>query len=523
MARAMDKATTPPEFERRRARAAQYLRMSTERQIYSIDNQRDAIRNYAEVMGYDIVATYEDPGRSGLSILGRPGLKRLIEDIESRRADFETVVVYDVSRWGRFQNTDESASYEYRCQRAGVRIEFCAELFVNDGSIGSDVLKAIKRSMAAEYSRMLSNRVFAGQSRIVKLGFSGGGPAGYGLRRLLVDGSGNPKAILHRDERKGLASDRVVLVAGPENEVSTVRWIFNQFVKKGKTAVEIASALNARGLVTEFGRPWTGACVGTILASEKYVGNIVWNRISHRLLQNRLRNPPSALVRADNVIEPLVPRALFDRAQAIRRARTYLRPDEELLADLTKLLKQRGRLSSPIIDAAPSCHSASIYAHRFGSMNAAYQLIGYDGSANYRKLDIRRRLIQIRQQTIENLMSDIDGVGGSALYDPQTKIMRVNDEFSVAIWTAQYRMNVTGFPRWPFWKRGLIGPEVTILIRMESDNQTVRDFLIAPAHEAQSALHMLKADNGVRLDAFLFASLDPVVEMARREPMPANI
>jgi len=58
---------------------------------------------------------------------------------------------------------------------------------------------------------------------------------------------------------------------------------------------------------------------------------------------------------------------------------------------------------------------------------------------------------------------------------------------------------------------------------MESDNQTVRDFLIAPAHEAQSALHMLKADNGVRLDAFLFASLDPVVEMARREPMPANI
>jgi len=193
-----------------------------------------------------------------------------------------------------------------------------------------------------------------------------------------------------------------------------------------------------------------------------------------------------------------------------------------LLADLTKLLKQRGRLSSPSIDAAPSCHSASIYAHRFGSMNAAYQLIGYDGSANYRKLDIKRRLNQIRQQTIENLMSDIGRVGGSALYDPQTKIMRVNDEFSVAIWIAQYRIIVTGYPRWPFWKRGLIGPDVTILIRMESDNRTVRDFLIAPAHEAQSALRMLKAGNGVRLDAFLFASLDPVVEMARREPMRAN-
>jgi DNA invertase Pin-like site-specific DNA recombinase len=518
----MDKAAVAPDSDRRRARAAQYLRMSTDRQVYSIDNQRDAIRSYAEVMDYEIVATYEDPGRSGLNLWGRPGLRQLIEDIESRRADFETVVVYDVSRWGRFQNTDESASYEYRCQRAGVRIEFCAELFVNDGSIGSDVLKAIKRSMAAEYSRMLSNRVFAGQSRIIKLGFSGGGPAGYGLRRLLVDGSGNPKAMLHRDERKGLASDRVILVPGPKNEISTVRWIFKQFANKGKTEVDIASALNARGLVTELGRPWTRECVSTILASEKYIGNRVWNRISHRLLDNRTRNPPSAFIRADNVIEPIVNRALFDRARAIKKARTYLTPDQELLADLTKLLKERGKLSSPIIDAAPGCRSANIYMHRFGSMRAAYQLIGYDGSANFRKLDISRQLEQIRQQTIESLTSDIGRVGGSALYDPRTKLMRVNEEFSVAIWIAQYRIIVSGYPRWPFWKRGLIGPDVTILIRMESDHQTIRDFLIAPAHEAQSACGRLKAENGVRLNAFLFSSLDPVVKMARREPISAG-
>ncbi|WP_280952546.1 recombinase family protein [Mesorhizobium sp. WSM3859] len=518
----MDKSPTNPHrpAARPRIRAAEYLRMSTERQIYSIDNQRDAIRNYANVMGYDIVATYEDPGRSGLSLVGRPGLRRLLEDVESRRADFETVVVYDVSRWGRFQNTDESATYEYRCQMAGVRIEFCAELFVNDGSIGSDVLKAIKRSMAAEYSRMLSNRVFAGQCRIVALGFSGGGPAGYGFRRLLVDGSGNPKAMLHRNERKGLASDRVILVPGPKEEVLTVRWMFNQFVK-GKTEAEIAAALNARGLVTERGRPWTKACVATILTGEKYIGNSVWNRISHRLLHDRVRNPPSAFVRADNVIEPLVTRALFERAQAIRRARAYLKPDEELLADLKKLLKQRGRLSSPIIDAAPFCHSASIYVHRFGSMKAAYQLIGYDASANYRKLDVSNRLNQIRQQTIDDLMSNIAKAGGFARYDPKTKLMRVNDEFSVAIWIARRRIIVTGYPRWIFWNRGLVGPDVTILIRMKSDHQTVRDFLIAPVHEAQSAPRMLNANNGVRLDAFLFASLDPVVEMARREPISA--
>ncbi|SDA97725.1 recombinase family protein [Mesorhizobium qingshengii] len=58
---------------RPRFRAAQYLRMSKEHQTYSIDNQKDAIRNYADIMGYEIIATYEDAGRSGLKLDGRLG------------------------------------------------------------------------------------------------------------------------------------------------------------------------------------------------------------------------------------------------------------------------------------------------------------------------------------------------------------------------------------------------------------------------------------------------------------------
>lgn len=515
----MDRATTPPDFERRRARAAQYLRMSTERQIYSIDNQRDAIRDYAEVMGYDIVATYEDPGRSGLSLGGRPGLQRLLEDVESRRADFETVVVYDVSRWGRFQNTDESASYEYRCQTAGVRIEFCAELFVNDGSIGSDVLKAIKRSMAAELSRMLSNRVFAGQSRVVRLGFRGGGNAGYGFRRLLVDASGKPKLILHRNERKSLASDRIILVPGPTDEIKVVRRIFNQYVKKGKTEREIASALNWRGLLTDFDRPWTSEAVRTILTSEKYIGNNVWNRVSTRLQHRPVKNPASVFVRADNVFEPLVSRALFDRAQQIRRARACPITDEKLLADLSKLLEERGKLSGAIITAAPGCRSASNYMHRFGSIKAAYKLVGYDSTQNLRDFNIGKLLNQRRQQIIEHLIVEIDRVGGSARYDSKSKLLFINEEFSVAIGISRCRMMPSGYPRWRYRQRRLIGPDVSVLIRMETDHVTVRDYLIASAHEAHRALPMLKADNGARLNTFLFASLDPLLDMARREPV----
>src|SRR5690606_17944726 len=109
--------------------AAEYVRMSTEHQQYSTENQRDVIREYAARRGYHVVQTYADDGRSGLRIEGRDALKRLIEDVQAGAAAFRAILVYDVSRWGRFQDTDESAYYEYVCKRAGIQVIYCAEQF----------------------------------------------------------------------------------------------------------------------------------------------------------------------------------------------------------------------------------------------------------------------------------------------------------------------------------------------------------------------------------------------------------
>ncbi|NIJ38532.1 DNA invertase Pin-like site-specific DNA recombinase [Sphingopyxis panaciterrae] len=87
-------------------RAAQYIRMSTEHQRYSPDNQRIAIAAFAAYRGFEIVRTYEDSGKSGLTLSGRPALKQMLSDVLSGTADFDTILVLDVSRWGRFQNTD---------------------------------------------------------------------------------------------------------------------------------------------------------------------------------------------------------------------------------------------------------------------------------------------------------------------------------------------------------------------------------------------------------------------------------
>ena len=70
------------------ARAAEYVRMSTDHQRYSTENQSDAIRRYAEGRRIEIVKTYADHGKSGLSINGRGALQRLIDDVRAGRADF---------------------------------------------------------------------------------------------------------------------------------------------------------------------------------------------------------------------------------------------------------------------------------------------------------------------------------------------------------------------------------------------------------------------------------------------------
>lgn len=255
--------------------AAEYVRMSTEHQRYSTDNQSAVIRTYAMQRGYDVVRTYADEGKSGLNLGGRAALQKLLADIESGNANYKALLVYDVSRWGRFQDPDEAASYELRCRRAGVAVHYCAEQFENDGSIGSSIIKTVKRAMAGEYSRELSVKVFGGQANLIRLGFRQGGSAGFGLRRILVDEHGNPKATLVRGEHKSIATDRVILVPGPDDEVRIVQEVYQRFVNDRQSEVEIAKVLNARGILSDLGRPWTRGTVHQLLINEKYIGNNV--------------------------------------------------------------------------------------------------------------------------------------------------------------------------------------------------------------------------------------------------------
>src|SRR5882757_2757379 len=189
-------------------RAAQYLRMSSENQSYSTERQQIAILEYARQHGYQIVATYIDAGKSGLSLKGRDSLRQLLSDALAAPRIFDAILVLDVSRWGRFQNPDQAAHYEFLCRQAGVSVIYCAEPFGEDVAPITTIVKHLKRVMAGEYSRELSVKLARAKRQQAQLGFRQGARIIYGFRRLLVDPARNPKQVLNDGERKALDNDK---------------------------------------------------------------------------------------------------------------------------------------------------------------------------------------------------------------------------------------------------------------------------------------------------------------------------
>jgi hypothetical protein len=109
--------------------------------------------------------------------------------------------------------------------------------------------------MTGKYSRELSVKVFAGQCRLIELGFRQGGTAGYGLRQVLVDQSDEIKGPLKFGEHKNLQTDRVILMPGPEEEVAQINQMFRWLIDEDLGFSEIAERLNEAGVVTDLNRP----------------------------------------------------------------------------------------------------------------------------------------------------------------------------------------------------------------------------------------------------------------------------
>jgi len=490
--------------------------MSTEHQQYSTSNQMDAIQEYAKHRGMEIIIEYSDEGKSGLNIQGRDSLARMIKDVQGGAVKFTCILVYDVSRWGRFQDADESAYYEYACRQAGVAVHYCAEQFENDGSPVSTIVKGVKRAMAGEYSRELSSKVFQGACRLIQLGYKQGGAAGFGLRRMLVDQSGQQKATLKIGEQKSLQTDRVVLVPGPEEEVKVVRWMYHSFLTDCKTESEIAALLNAQGTLTDFGRAWTRGTVHQVLTNEKYIGNNVYHRTSFKLKKKHVSNPPDRWIRADGAFQGIIAPELFVKAREIILARSVKLTNEEMLDKLRAVLTQHGRISGILIDEAPDLPSSTAFRHRFGTLVSAYRLVGYDPHIDYEFVEINRKLRRQHPDIVASVVQQLQIRGATAIWDGTTDLLLLNRELRVSIVLCRHTTTSAGLSRWLIRLDAGLKPDITIAVRMDATNEGIRDYYLLPGIDMTWEHLRIAEENGVYLDAYRFETLDYFFGLAER-------
>jgi DNA invertase Pin-like site-specific DNA recombinase len=495
-------------------RAVEYVRMSTEHQQYSTENQRDAIQKYAAQHGISINRTYGDAGKSGLRLSGRDALQQLLAVVQSGEADFGAILVYDVSRWGRFQDADESAYYEYICKRHNIQVHYCAEAFTNDNSPTATIIKSVKRAMAGEYSRELSVKVFAGQCRLIELGYRQGGLAGYGLRRMLIDQKGDQKGILKRGEHKSLQTDRVILVPGPPEEIATVQRIYRLFVDNHLNEETIVKLLNADNIKTDLGHTWTRATIHEVLTNPKYQGDNIYNRVSFKLKQKRIHNPPAMWIRHETAFAPIVDRELFAQAEAIIQARHQHLTDEELLERLRRLLSERGTLSSFIIDETPDMPSSSAYRSRFQSLVRAYTLIGFDPRRDFSYIEVNRRLNQLHKKIRGEMVFGIQKVG--AAVEDQGRSLRINREFNLSLIVSRCFRTSADSLRWSIHLDLASIPDLTVAARMQPDNAEPLDYYILPSIDMHLPRLRLQAENGITMDVYRFENLDYLYRLVRR-------
>lgn len=383
--------------------AAQYLRASTDKQRYSSQSQSAAIAAYAAREGLEIIRTYVDEARSGLTIRRRDGLKDLLQDVMDG-APFSTILVLDVSRWGRYQDPDQAAHYEFLCREAGVSVRYCAEPFEDDGSPTMNLLKSMKRVMAAEYSRQLSDRCRAGLRRQALAGGKYGGWPPFGFARQAFELDGTPGRILAGGERHGF-NQTVRLVPGPAEHQDTVRLIFRLYVHRAMGPTAIANLLNERGTPFHRPGPWGEARIRCVLRNEAAVGVYAFNRTTMLLGQVK-RHPPDKWIRL-KLCHPLVPQRLFKAAQSKLKAKVgQIGTDEYMIQQLRRLLAKHGYLSFRLIGRCPNTASVDSYNRRFGSLRAALDMVPYQRPNRPVQRDVFARRPEVTAARLRDLLRD---------------------------------------------------------------------------------------------------------------------
>ena len=371
-----------------------YVRVSTEMQVdgYSLDGQRNILKIYAEREGMIIIDTYEDAGKSGKSIEGRPAFQKMINDIENGLA-IDYILVYKLSRFGR-NTTDVLNSLEL-IQQYDVNL-ISVEDGIDSSQSSGKLLISLLSSVSEIERENIIEQTMNGRREKARQGEWNGGFAPYGYDLI------NGKLIIN------------------ENEAEVIRMIFDLFANTNYGIDKICKELNHQGIkkvVRQNGTldRWSRTIVTKILDNPVYVGKIAFGRRSKEKIKGTKNDyhmvPQKEYIVAEGKHEAIISEELWNKVQE-KREETGRKIYQSIIG------QQRVHLLSGILKC-PKCGGpmyANKYCHKY--KNGIYKERYYYYCANSKyergvecnstlkifKPDIEPYLIEL----IKSLLNDND-------------------------------------------------------------------------------------------------------------------
>jgi site-specific DNA recombinase len=329
--------------------AVGYVRMSTDKQETSPEQQKQEIQAYAAKHGYSVLRWYADLGISGDKTEKRVQFQQMIADAEAGR--FKAILCWDQDRFGRFDSL-ESGYWIHPLRKRGVQLITCTDGPVDWNTFAGRMLYGMKQEGKHQYLVDLSNNVTRRMWQLAQQGrwVCGAVPVGY---RLDEDGK---------------------IQLGPAEDVQMVRMLFDQYAA-GSTTRQLARMLSEKGYRSSKGKPWSVAGITGLLKKPMYAGHYTYGRHQFSKYQPRTKQgkyrAKDEWVTIPNNHPAIVPQELFDTVQRLLKERKrHTSPNGMATQFMLSGLLRCGHCGQALHgDTYNSCHhyTCSSYKNRPGS------------------------------------------------------------------------------------------------------------------------------------------------------------
>lgn len=329
-----------------------YPRVSTEMQVdgFSLDGQRNSLKRFADREEMIVVDIYEDAGKSGKSIEGRPAFKKMLSDIENG-LQIDYILVYKLSRFGR-NAADILNSLEF-IQSYGINL-ICIEEGIDSAQASGKLLISVLSAVAEIERENIIEQTMNGRKEKARQGGWNGGfaPYGYYLKE---------KNLFIQEE-----------------EAETIRIIYDKFANTEMGYGGVAQYLNLQGIKKiqrQNGKlnEWSGSLVRQILDNPVYCGKIAFGRRAKEKIKGTKNQYRQAwqedYIVAEGKHEAIVSEELWNRVREKRIETGIKQP--------SKIGKERSHLLTGLL-RCPACNGP-MYTnkHAWTNKDGTYKEVYY--------------------------------------------------------------------------------------------------------------------------------------------------